>query len=228
MTFCVFIAVQFFFALIYLRLYKIRESNFVFNGQISERQIEHTRDEYERIQTAVTILRELRESLNNGVSPARGSHDETAIVLSSGYTCSIQYHASVAMGPPPSSTLNIHDSQGKSILTMVDLYNGLKGWLRSASRIETNADWTSAVSIAIPRCEIKLSRQMRRMESLSVGSPDIWSDWDFLYFSTVIQTTVGLGDILPNSTSVRMVVAAQIMLGYALLVVVLNAVFGPG
>jgi hypothetical protein len=45
-----------------------------------------------------------------------------------------------------------------------------------------------------------------------------------VYFSTIVQTTVGFGDILPNRTPVRMLVTAQIMIGYALLVVVLNIV----
>jgi hypothetical protein len=52
-----------------------------------------------------------------------------------------------------------------------------------------------------------------------------WSYWDFVYFSTITQSTVGYGDILPNSTSVRMVVVMQVLVGYALLIVILNLVF---
>ena len=55
-------------------------------------------------------------------------------------------------------------------------------------------------------------------------SPRIWSYWDFLYFSTITQSTVGYGDILPNSTVVRMVVALQVLVGCALVIVILNLV----
>ena len=58
----------------------------------------------------------------------------------------------------------------------------------------------------------------------NTAEPDVWSFWDFFYFSTIIQTTVGLGDILPNSTLVRMIVTTQVLIGYALLIVVLNIV----
>jgi hypothetical protein len=37
-------------------------------------------------------------------------------------------------------------------------------------------------------------------------------------------TTVGFGDILPNSTAVRMVVLGEVLLGILLVVVVINIV----
>ena len=54
----------------------------------------------------------------------------------------------------------------------------------------------------------------------------IWTFTDFLYFSTIIQSTVGLGDIQPNSTKVRAVVILQIMIGYLILIVILNIILG--
>jgi uncharacterized membrane protein len=49
-----------------------------------------------------------------------------------------------------------------------------------------------------------------------------WNIFDFLYFSLITQTTVGYGDILPNSTKVRAVVIVQILLGLFLLSVAIN------
>jgi hypothetical protein len=73
-----------------------------------------------------------------------------------------------------------------------------------------------------------LGQQRRRVEerlvSLASDAPLVWGLWDFIYFSTVIQTTIGLGDILPNSTLVRKLVVLQVIIGYGLLSVALNLV----
>jgi hypothetical protein len=61
-----------------------------------------------------------------------------------------------------------------------------------------------------------------QLKTFETDFPDVWSFWDFFYFSTITQTTVGYGDILPNSTLIRMIVCLQIVLGYGLLVVILN------
>ena len=45
---------------------------------------------------------------------------------------------------------------------------------------------------------------------------------DFLYFSTITQSSTGYGDILPNSKLVRMVVTLQIILGLFILGVVIT------
>ena len=45
------------------------------------------------------------------------------------------------------------------------------------------------------------------------------------YFSAITQFTVGYGDILPNATSVRLVVVLQTFVAALLLVVVLNLTF---
>jgi hypothetical protein len=51
-----------------------------------------------------------------------------------------------------------------------------------------------------------------------------WGLLDFIYFSAITQTTVGYGDILPNSTGIRLLVTSQVLAGYALLVVFLNVI----
>lgn len=61
--------------------------------------------------------------------------------------------------------------------------------------------------------------------TLDTDTPQVWSYWDFLYFSATTQFTVGYGDILPNASSVRMVVLLQIVIAGGLLAVVINLVF---
>lgn len=58
----------------------------------------------------------------------------------------------------------------------------------------------------VNRFEQDLVQSQKRWDSLREESPAVWSYWDFVYFSTVTQTTVGYGDIVPNSTSVRALV----------------------
>jgi hypothetical protein len=65
------------------------------------------------------------------------------------------------------------------------------------------------------------------LKSASDETPRFWSFWDFVYFSTITQTTVGYGDILPNSTAVRMLVSSQVLIGLVLVGFALTFAFRP-
>jgi hypothetical protein len=73
------------------------------------------------------------------------------------------------------------------------------------------------------RSKGQTDRLSNKLSSLVSAHPDAWNYLDFLYFSTITQTTVGYGDILPNSTIVRMCVTAQILLGYFIVVAVVTS-----
>lgn len=69
-----------------------------------------------------------------------------------------------------------------------------------------------------------LANRRKQVVDLAETSPDIWTLSDFIYFSAITQTTVGYGDILPNSPVIRKCVVAQVLLGYLFLVVIINLV----
>jgi voltage-gated potassium channel len=79
-----------------------------------------------------------------------------------------------------------------------------------------------------------ISKRGRIMDSVIAGiKPNTIANWsfsDFLYFSTITQATVGYGDMLPNSTMIRMIVTIQTLLGVLLSVILIaysfNAFFG--
>lgn len=59
------------------------------------------------------------------------------------------------------------------------------------------------------------------LELLSLKSSDYlrWNFFDFFYFSTITQATVGYGDMLPNSTFIRILVALQTLIGVFITIV---------
>lgn len=69
------------------------------------------------------------------------------------------------------------------------------------------------------------SKNRIRLKKIRQNIEGAWNYFDLLYFSFITQTTVGYGDILPNSTIIRVLVCLQIMFSVLLLTVVLNISF---
>jgi hypothetical protein len=77
----------------------------------------------------------------------------------------------------------------------------------------------------IATLEASIAENERRLASIETSTPEVWEFSDFLYFSVITQTTVGYGDVLPNSTIVRMLVISQIMIGLIIVTFALNFIF---
>lgn len=64
----------------------------------------------------------------------------------------------------------------------------------------------------------------KQINTISQNPITSYGYWDFLYFSVVTQSTLGYGDIIPNSRLVRILVILQTIIGLILVVVAINVV----
>lgn len=74
----------------------------------------------------------------------------------------------------------------------------------------------------------KVGERLLEVEKIRTKTAALFNYIDFLYFSLISQTTVGYGDILPNSRTIRVMVAAQIIIAYLFLIVVINLILTSG
>jgi ion channel/uncharacterized protein DUF1345 len=225
-TFCLFILVQLIFASVYYLLYKRRRDYFAFNADILRTQSTTFKHELAKLREAIAALREAIEELQVGIEPIVEGRTGASMELRSGRKCVMVFLSGPPAGGPHGSLLEIFDASGDLLLRADPTEISFRGWLNSAAWIETRAEWQEAIPRILKKLESKEQRDARRLETLRTATPDVWTYWDFLYFSTIVQTTVGFGDILPNNTLIRMLVVIHILIGYALLIVVLNVVLG--
>lgn len=98
-------------------------------------------------------------------------------------------------------------------------------WSSKAQTVTDNKDiLRQVVADCISKAEQKATEIRNQLSHLYPQRYLLWSYWDFLYFSAITTGTVGYGDILPNSTPVRMVVVAQVLLSAFLLLFVINII----
>ncbi len=225
-TFLVFVGLQLVFAAIYFMVYRRNRAHFAFNIDIVRKQSESRQALFDqtvnRLQQAHYAIIELEAVLKTGEQP-QDSRGQRFVRLRSGNVCTVYFYSY----PPVGSVFplfEVTDAGDKRLFTF-NTRDSSKEWTGSQLP-RTASEWLEILPGVLKYLTKKQTLISRRIDSLSTATPDIWSYLDFVYFSIIVQTTVGFGDILPNSTLVRMVVAAQIIISYALLVVVLNIVMG--
>ena len=226
--FCIYLVLLPCFALIYYKLYRGNRRRFAFNQDIAraQQQIVKASTEHEigRGKRLVDELRYLSTYLTETKTPQLQSPRWFENYILKIYGDQYHYECSVTVvgGGGPGGVVQtipflvIRKTDGQE-LDRFNLPNGLHcpNTLDEAKQFATNV---------LSTFEQELAQNQTYWASLEEEAPEVWSYWDFVYFSTVTQTTVGYGDIVPNSTSVRIIVVVQLVLGTALLVVGLNFV----
>jgi hypothetical protein len=215
-TFSLFVFTIFVFAVIYYRLYRRRRSHFTFNSDVLSQQKNLVRNDIQESLKITTIeLQLLSEALdyvqNLGIKHL-GREEKQFFDLTSGRIM-LFYR---------------YDAASEGIGTQCNITFYSAGYARIGCRA-IDEWWQRDPVVVLNDVRQEIIEQEKslqeRLGTISTDTPDVWSFWDFIYFSTITQTTVGYGDILPNSTKIRLCVCAQIILGYSIIIVVLNLVF---
>ena len=216
-TWVVFILI---FALIYWVLYRKRPQRFFFATGVQDSQLVTyelgARRRLLALSAEIEALAFIQERASKGASPQDLAEQRIEGTLPSGcyFVLYLRSQSGLTSGQK-FPTIELRNAAGEEL-----------------ARVPLPIPWPWQ-----PRDEAFLKRRHRvqaraallekRLQSAPNSPYDVWSYWDFLYFSSICQTTVGFGDILPNATSVRLLVVAQIVVGYGVLVVLLNIVFHP-
>jgi hypothetical protein len=209
------------FAFVYYQLHKKNSRRFLFSAEIKLSQrdsfvAEATR-RIERLEATIEALDFWALELEKGI-PKSSLYEKGEFILPSGRRTRIarwQTPISVSGFSTTVFVCNVWDESGTL---------RLEEKLPTSLIFETYSKKSHEQEQQFRRSQVASLKQ--QLSSLSLESGFVWSFWDFLYFSAISQTTVGYGDILPNATVVRLLVVSQILVGYAILVVLLNVLLG--
>jgi len=218
--FVLYIISIFIFAWIYHRLYEKRPQRFFFIKDIlrgkREEKENQLSDKIQDLKPEIEVLQHLVKELERGNDIDHLVTQKQSLTLPSGnrYRVSkrIEYDGNLIQ---PGSVmteitiieLHIQDSLGHTVKTLMlenPYYDKFKWNLQQGEK--------------------KLARYQQQLKTLEKDSSALWSYWDFFYFSASTQTTLGYGDILPNSSLVRRLVMGQVFFGLTILVLLINFV----
>jgi len=206
------------FALLYHRVYTLDHLAFSFASDVAASQREQVgsfiASEIPRLTTVRNALVDAARLAGSGAFQL--DLHEPRVHVQSGLHVAIGVSGSaIAGGGAVWNTIRVYDRAGNQIASFSPPGEGWPSDPAQVARIiQTQAD----------NVRDELVDLERRRASLGGTAPDVWGFWDFVYFSTITQGTVGYGDILPNNTLVRMIAVCQVLLGYLFLVVILNLV----
>ena len=218
--FVAYVGLIFLFAVFYFRLYREDPARFAFAADVRNAQREsfqkRTNDQVFVLTQEIEVFRYLSEKLSRKQTPVDLANEKIDVRISD--------DASFRLFMAGTSQSKSDDQRYPTVAIMGPGDVQLKRFILTFPSLL--ARWEDVLM----RYENKAVSQKRFLEQRLlkfIDDPfDVWSYSDFLYFSTICQSTVGFGDILPNSTIIRRLVVIQIILGYAILVVAINTLVG--
>jgi hypothetical protein len=222
-----FIAI-FVFAQVYYHFYQKDRKNFSFNSDILSSQRELIKiqvDTEEReLNTRLFYLRKLLADLKSkSVTPVNIVEPKPLVNVRStitghDYAFSLHSIGDEAAGIGSWMKLTIKENP------LLESYDFRVSTDTSFIGTKTTEDWISLSNFLIQTTEKNLTPIQNRQTTFGQTQPDVWGFWDFVYFSAITQTTVGYGDILPNSRLVRIIVLVQIAFSIIIIVFVVNII----
>jgi hypothetical protein len=219
----------FVFACVYLAIHRHNPTSFAFSDDVLRSQDMTYRsmeaEESERNRPWISALERMQLDLQTNEATITSTRNPYGATLrcGSGYEASIIRrlpYQSTAMAkrkrrpPPPWKELLLSRPDDEDRLTSIKLPD-------SEKVPQSEEEFKDLLNRVLNDLRIEADNHLDLATS-PLSSPRMWSFWDFLYFSTITQSTVGYGDILPNSTLVRMVVALQVLFSCAIVVVFIN------
>jgi Ion channel len=229
--FIIYVVFIFIFGYIYTKIHSKWPKSFAFQADIIDAKNEELSDTIQRrIQKAeagLVALKKLTDVLARTTESPK-SHPEAATDTVSFFADSYQFDFDFGHYPAANGDTRIefwilipsrveHGIQTKD--SLVDEWVDLSSKYQEPYPIDAYKEISSTVNANL---ENRLQQERTHLASLSKSTSEYWSFMDFLYFSAITQSTVGYGDILPNSTSVRIVVMVQVLVGIFLIVVAIN------
>lgn len=221
------------FSIIYQAIYKSNPESFAFNSDIQKSQSAFFKNGAEKeivdLQIQFDDLKQISNQLNSITGPIKVVNVKRGLIPFSFPQVEFETSAHKIVFRTSAETvgevavrvlmIEFYDHQGNLIVS----YNIPPSV--SDNLPDQMKDYQAVVLYLSNYIEGIIHENQRRLSTLGGTAPEVWSYWDFLYFSIITQSTVGYGDILPNSTKVRVTVSMQILIGMLLLVVIINLVF---
>ena len=215
------------FATIYFEIYRSDPRSFTFASAIvpSQKQFAKTKmaGEVRLLTEEIVALRQLEQLLRTGAPNVTRTLESGGLIIAASVTSgagtfTVLWPKARGGGfpgyvPPPPTTLRIQSPHRSPFV--------VRG--RSSYDLpENDTEFLRLSEVWLMDKEYELGQLNVALASLDTDFPHIWNEVDFIYFSAITQCTVGYGDILPNSTAVRVVVTIQTLVAVALLGLAIN------